>query len=410
MKNELQAEMLGMHSLNAMACHNSSARNQMFGSHFSQRLIMNKADEKLIQTGVEQEFGKYTFSIKMPEDGRIIKIIQRYPAGIDNQSLHFNPETIVIYENDKDNEIDYFTIPHYCSYDEVFGFKYEFKDGLSKLRTGAYIPKDTIFADSPGVGDNSNYKYGLNFNTAFMSVPSVSEDGIMISEAALQRLKFPLFESRSIEFGAGYFPLNLYGTKDKYKPFPDIGDYIREDGLLMMTRQYDEDLTPVEMSIYDTMEPDFIFDKALYTRAGKGRVIDIKVFSNNNPTKQLPSSMAEALERYKKALLKYHQEIINTEIQLMMERKRKYGEAKVKLSPKLHRLIVESMAITNHVNNKAKQNLNLIYRKNPLDEYRVEFVIEYEITPNIGFKLSDQHGGMVLPPIYRDIDTKNLFN
>lgn len=390
--NELKTELLGIHSLNSFSNHNSSSRASMFSGHLAQHLVIEGAQEKIIQTGVEQEFGKYTFNVKMPENGKIIKIIDRYPRGIDKDSLQFNPETVVIYENDETKEIDYFTIPHYASFHQYFGFKYSVKETVNKLKPGAYIAKDTIFADSPSVGENSNYMYGINANVAFMSIPSVSEDGIMISKDFLPKLRFSIFEERVVDFGANNFPLNLYGTKDIYKPFPDIGDLIRPDGVLMMLRPYDDDLMPVEMSIYDTMEPDFNFDKGVYVRGGLGKVIDIKVISNKASATQLPEAMCAHISKYERALTKFHTELIKTEEQLRYERKRKFSDGSLKLSPKLHRLIVESLAITNHNTANLKQSLNLLNRKTPIDEYRIEFTIEYVLEPTTGFKLTDQHG------------------
>lgn len=393
MINELRPEMLSVHALNALAKHNSSSRGVMYASHISQRLVIHGAQEKIVQAGIEQRFGKFTFSVKMPANGKIIKIIHRYPEGVGQDSLKFNPETLVIYENEETKEIDYFSIPYYASYHQFFGYKFSIKNTINMLKPGAYVPKDTIFADSPSVSENSGYMYGLNLNAAFMSIPSVSEDGIMICEDVLPRLRFNIYETRVVEFGASSFPLNLYGTNDKYKPFPEIGDLIRDDGILMMLRPYDNDLMPVEISVYDTMEPDFIFDKGTYVRGANGRIVDIKVTTSNSPNKQLPEGIATQADKYEKALLKFHGDILATEAQLRYERKRKYGEAKLKLSPKLHRLTVESLAVTNYNAAKLKQNLNLLYRKTPLDEYRVEFVVEYEVTPTIGFKLTDCHGG-----------------
>ena len=391
-KNELHTELLGVHSLNSFAKHNSSARSVMFSSHFSQHLVLDKGDEKRIQSGTEQEFGKYTFSVKMPESGKIIKIIERYPQGVGQDSLSFSPETIVIYENEQTKEIDYFSIPYYASYHQFFGFKYDVKEGVNQLKPGNFVAKDTVFADSPGVADNSNYKFGLDLNIAFMSIPSVAEDGVMISEDVLPRFKFRLFETRTVEFGTSQFPLNLYGTKDVYKPFPEIGDYIRDDGILMMLRSYDDCLMPVEFSVFDTMEPDFIFDKGVYVRGGRGKVVDIKVVSNNNQIKQLPDAMTGYISKYEHALQKFHQEIISTEQKLRFDNKKKFGESRIKLSPKFHRLLVESLAIVNHNSTNLKQSLNLLYRKAPIDEFRIDFVVEYEMQPNIGFKISGLSG------------------
>lgn len=391
--NELHTEFLGIHSLNAFSQYNSSSRAVMFASHFGQRLVIEGANSKRIQTGAEQEFGRYTFNVKMPEDGKIIKVIEKYPAGIDKDSLLHNPETIVVYENDKTKQIDYFSIPYYASHHQFFGYKYDIKPAVAKIKTGAYIAKDTVFADSPCIGANGDYMYGISANVAYMSIPSVSEDGIMVSRDFLPKLKFRVYETRVVEFGSSKFPLNLYGNKDEYKAFPDIGEYIRDDGILMMLRQYEDDLSPVEMSVLDTMEPDFTFDKAVYVRGGVGKIVDVRLISNNNNVKNLPRSMCKQLDKYEKASQKFYREIIDLESQLRYDRKKKYGEAKLNISPKLHRLIVESLAVTNHDSAKFKQNLNLIHRKAPVDEYRIEFVIEYIIEPKEGFKLTDSHGG-----------------
>lgn len=389
--NELSEEMLGIHATNFAARWDSSSRAQMYGSHFSQKLVFDGMQEKWIQ-GIEKDLSKYTFSVKMPANGKILRAIDRYPLGVDRDSIPFNPETIVIYENDETGEIDYFSIPYYASYHQFFGYKYDIKQTVNELKPNSYIPKDTIFADSPGAVENGSYKYGANLNVAFMSLPSVSEDGIMISRDVLDRLKFRIYETRDVEFGSGTFPLNLYGHKDLYKPFPDCGEYIREDGVLMMLRRYDDDLMPVEMSIYDTMEADFVFDKGNYVRGGKGRVIDIKVIGNNVQNPRLPKGMSGHTEKYERALIKFHQTIIETEERLRSEQKRKYGENRLNISPKFQRLLVESAAVVNQSSTRAKNNLGLLYRKTPIDEYRIQFTIEYEIVPNIGFKLSDTHG------------------
>jgi hypothetical protein len=391
-QNELTTELVGIHGLNSFSQFNSSSRSVMFASHFGQHLVIDGAETKRIQTGVEREFGKYTFSVKMPEDGRIIKIIDKFPQGIDKDSIGLNPETLVIYENEHTKEIDYFSIPYYFSYHQFFGYKFKIKEAISKLRVGAFIPKGTIFADSPAVGDNSDYMYGTNANVAYMSIPSVAEDGFMVSESFIKKLKFKVYETRVVEFGANKFPLNLYGNPNEYKSFPDVGDYVRDDGLLMMLREYDENTSPVDMSIYDTMEPDFISDKGVYVRVGKGKVIDIQIVSNNSQRKNLPRTMCAQMDKYNKAIQKYYHEIIDIDRQLRMEKKKKYGDSNIDLTPKFHRLVVEALAITNHDLDKHKQPLRLLNRKSPIDEYRVVFTIEYEVDSKIGYKITGSSG------------------
>lgn len=392
MKNEHRTEFAGVHSLNPFVTFDSSNRSVMMASHFSQRLVVCGATEKRIQTGVEQEFAKHTFSVKMPANGRILKMIDRYPRRMDVNSIPMNPETVVIYEDADTQEIGMVSIPRYNSFHQYFGFEYKMKPAVNKLMVGNFIEKDTIFADSPAVSDEGGFMYGVSLNMAFMSHPAVSEDGVLISESALKKLKFKLYDTRVVEFGANSFPLNLYGTSTNYKPFPEIGEYLREDGLLATLRRYDYDMTPVEMSIFDTCEPDWYFDKSTYVRGPGGRIVDIKVYHNTNVKNPMPIGIMDGMEKYAKALKSFYQEIIDTERQIRSDRKRKYGDGRISLKPDLHRLTVEGLAVLGEKPQDTRQNLNLTYRDIPLDEYRVEFVIEYEMTPSRGFKATGSHG------------------
>jgi DNA-directed RNA polymerase beta subunit len=392
-KNELTPELLGINSINPFLGNDSSSRSVMMSSHFSQRLVNDKSTPKIIQTGLEYELAKYTFDVRMPDDGLILKIIDRYPNRIDTNTISFNPETIVIYENIHTKEIGYFSIPYYMSQHQHFGYRLKYTRAMDKLIIGQNISKDTIFAHSYSIGNNDIYQYGNSFNVAFMSVPSVSEDGIMISESALEKLEFSVFETRIIEFVTGHFPLNIYGTVNNYKCFPDIGEEIRPDGILMALRKTDTNLTPVDMSIYDTMEPDMIFDTKYYVRGGGGKVIDIKIYRDDTVSNSLSENMVSNINKYVHAMRNFHNSILQTEYELRRSHISKYGVDNLVINPAFHRLVVESMAIINKPNKKHTQKLNLLYRMAQLNEYRAVFTVEYRIKPTIGFKLTCTNGG-----------------
>lgn len=396
--NKLKPQFLGMHALNAFAPFNSSARSVMFGNHFCQRLVVSGADEKLVQTGVEQEFSKYTFSTKMPVNGRVVRVIERYPHGINYDTIKFNPETIVVFENDETGELDYISIPYYQSYHQFFGFKNKpIEENVAKLYPGSYVRKDTIFADSPAVSENGGYKIGVNLNMAMMSVPGVAEDGFVVSRTALDKLKFRIYERRVVSCGRDMFPLNIAGTLSNYMCFPEIGDYMREDGAIMIMREYSREAGIAMMSAHDVMDPDYSFDRPVYIRGGDhksgnvGRVVDIKVIGNNSVPQQIPSTMTGQLEKYRMALIRFHQDILRVYKETSDIRKKKFGNPVVPVSRRFHRLLVESQAIVNTSPNEPGK-VGSYYRKEALDDYRIEFVVEYEITPNIGFKLTGFHG------------------
>ena len=394
MSEIIDPRLLGIHAINSFCGNDSASRSTMMSSHFSQRLVLMSGTEKRIQTGLESDMSNYTFNKKMPVDGVVIKIIERYPRRIDADDILFSPETLVIYEDYATKEIGCISIPYHLCMHQHFGFVYEKKPGYEKIRPGEFIPKGTIFVDSPAVKDNQGYEFGREFNIAYMTHVAASEDGILISEDALPYLKFKLFETRKVEFGSKSFPSNLYGSVEHYKPFPEIGEYIREDGLLMMLREYNYDLSPVDISIYDVREPDFIFDTAVYARGGIGKVIDIKVFHDDNDNSPTPTGIMTHVDKYARTLKNYYREILDTERKIYFDNKKKYGTNNVVFRPEFHRLCVEARAILNEDTSlKTNKKLNKTDNRVPVDDYRVIFTIEYEIMPTVGFKLTDMHGG-----------------
>lgn len=410
---QIPPELLSIHATNAFVDTVSSARGIMYSSHLSQTPVIAGSCEKRIQTGVERELGRSTFSIKMPANGTILRVIERYPKSVGIDSIPYNPETLVIYEDDDTKEIGCFSIPYYRSLHQYFGFRYDIKPAVNKLMPANKIEKGVVFADSPSVKENGGYAFGIELNMAFMSHPAVSEDGILIAEDVLDKLKFNVYETREIEFGSRTVPLNLYGSKDVYKPFPEIGEYIGDHGILVMLREYDNDLAPVEMSIYDLQEPDHIMDTPVYVRGPGGRVVDIKIYHDDDIIDPTPVGVMSYMNKYTRALKRYYGDIIKTYNEIKADRKKKYGDGRVVLKPELHRLLVEAMVVLSDqsdpsVINKRTQKkgprLAKLYRKSPLDAYRVEIVLEYELRPTVGYKLTDSHGGkgVVVVTVPRD--------
>lgn len=382
-KNEFRADLMSVSALNPWPGSNSNARVCMVSNHLSQRLVISGSNERKIQTGVEADFAKYTLNVKMPANGRIVKIIEKHKRVIGPDAINENPETVVIYEDDKTKEFGVIVLPKYCSFHQYLGFEYKSKPGLSKIIPGQYIEKDTIFLDSPSVTDTGGYAYGLNLKMALMSHPSVSEDGIMICKDVLHKLKFKTYETRIVEWGSKRYPLNLYGTPDRFQAFPEIGEYVRHDGILAGLRKFDIGLAGAEQSIYDLMEPDVIFDKLIYVNGSMGKVVDIVVYHQSNGSNQTLSGMEKQIDRYDKAQKNFYREIYNEWRRL----DREHGTS-LKLTPEFSQLVVRSMAMMD----ETSGNINKTFKHAPLDDYYVKFVIEYEVTPVEGFKLTDVNG------------------
>lgn len=383
--NQLHRDLLGVIGLNPFPGADSSSRQQMFSSHIGQALVVAGATERYIQTGMEAEYAKYTFAVRMPCNAKVLKVIERYRQRLDADNIAFNPQTVVIYEDTETKEVGMLSIPRYCSYHQYFGFEYRPTPGVSEmLRPGAMIPKDYVLADSPSVKDGG-YRYGVECNLALMSHPAVSEDGILISRDVLKKFRFKTYETRVVQWGSKAFALNLYGDPNKpeeFKPFPDIGERVRSDGLLMCLRSWDKELAVIEQNINDVREPDFIFDQCTYAAGAGGRVVDIRI-QHDRPHDQGGTGMDAQPEKYDRARRQFYQEIWQEYTRL----RRQSGEA-LQLTPEFHRMLVEAQAVLEG----EQQRIIKLYRKAPLDHWRVEIVVEYEITPTIGFKLTGCHG------------------
>jgi len=383
--NELNPELLGVAALNPFLMHDSSSRLAMFCSHISQSLVVNGATVKRTLTMVEREYAKYTHSIKMPCNANIIKVVEKYSRTLGTDSVVENPTYTIIYENTDHplREVGVLHLDrHHCIH-QYFGFKYTFRPIVRELRPGMHIAAGTILADSPSVTEEGDYKYGVGVQVALMPLPGVIEDGVIISRQALKRFTTMGYGVRTLSWGKNRYPLNLYGNEQHYKPFPDIGERIHSDGLLIATRRYDEMLAVTDMTPEALTRPTQ-FDKTIYG-IPNAKVVDVIVRKGSNLRTSIPTGMSEQCLKYFRKTQQYHENLLHEYYQLKGRRKESLS-----LSPEFNRLLVESMAMTN-----ADPKSRIIHTMNgaPIDEWMVDIIFEYEIVPTTGFKFTCCHGG-----------------
>lgn len=397
---EIREELVSIHGMNPFIANDSSARGYMMSAHLSQALTLENGDEKIIQTGYESQFGDNTFACKADEDVKVLKVLNRY-NGIDRNSVDKTTQIMLIVENIETGEVDYIDVPYKHTLHQHFGFKYRWnQDILDELSTGSVLQKDTVIADSPAVGKNKGYKFGVNANVALMTLPETAEDGVILSKSMAEKMSYYVYETRVVEFGSDSFPLNMYGDENTYKAFPEIGDKINDDSVVMVLRDYEPDLAPALNSIHDVREYNPIFDKCVYVRGPgedrvvngfkveSGTVIDIKAVHNPIFKKYIYSNVADDVTKYVNGYKKFNQDIIDAYESLLKDHYRMHKNNDMKVSEKLHRLLIDAYAITN----KNDDKISYSYRNENLDLYRVELTIQYLVTPKVGGKTSDLHG------------------
>lgn len=391
--NELSIELLSMVGLNPWAGNNSGAREYMFTSHIGQRLLVDGATEKRVQTGMEIEFAKYTFAARMPVDAQVIKLIQKYTPNMATGSIIQNTKIAMIYEELDTKRINVLEIPAYKSYHQTFGYRLVEKPIMSRLAPGEIIGKGTVLADSPSVSDVGGYMYGTELMVAFMSHPSVAEDGMVISEDAIKKLTYTKIETRVIEFGERNFPINLYGDDDEYKAFPDIGEYVREDGMVCCLRQHSTDLGPAVMSRNNVKVPGyFSSDEKIYVGGSASKVIDINIIYNKAANGIVPSGCEKQIEKYINASRPYYTNMLATEKEIRRNRHIKHGVDTIDMGPDLHRILYDAHVMLDPGGDSANSVINKLYRRSPLDMYKIEITLETKVTPTLGLKVTDSHG------------------
>lgn len=397
-ENQHFVELQGISAIDPYLSGSSASRTQMLTNNMGQRLVLINGTERYQQTGVEKDHAKYTFQVKAPCHMRVLNIVNRYPRSYGNDSIKLNPETYVIYENNETGEIDVLVLTQFRSMHTTFGFRYVHGPGMAMLAERAEIPKDTIFLQSEGISENGVLMMGREANVVAMTLPGVGEDGIVAVDEELEKMGYRTIIRRSTGFGPAWTPLNTYGTSPQdYRICPDIGELVREDGLLIGVRPYSEDTSPYDHSAHGLMEFQHNHDRGLWVRHG-GRVIDINVI--HDPQSRQARCLAGTdvqLHKYSNAVIKFNEQLFG--IYAALQKKK---QSSLHVSPALTNLFVRSMYFTNR--GKGGPRIPAEQQKAKLDDWYVEFTIETEHIPDVGSKLSGFYGnkGVIVKKIKKE--------
>ncbi|ANH51711.1 putative DNA directed RNA polymerase beta subunit [Erwinia phage vB_EamM_Simmy50] len=404
--SELSAELLGsVLCLNPTVHGDSSPRSAMFGGHAGQAVTIEGSTPRMLKTGIEYEYGQRTFKIEAPCQMLVIGVINRFVTNhVGTGGVKENPEKYVIYQNLSVNTptptFGILCIPTYHTRNHALGFKYVMdKKAINRLYSvdgKAYIEKGVIFARSPNLTEGGDYKYGRETNVAFMSLPEVEQDGMVVTESFAQAMACTKIESRIAQWGDDQVLLNLYGDDENYKAFPDIGDKIREDGMLFAVRKIIPgtgivNLTPKALRTYDPN-----FDYPQYAEAG-ATVVNVQVNSDRMRTGrtdvQFYDKQAERYERaareFSKSLRKIYDDLYRT-----------YGHGMI-LEPELNRMVTDAISDTGGMDRKMNNQGQIIsvdkgtqvYNKVPIGDWRVKITFVKRIEAGVRFKITDTHGG-----------------
>jgi len=370
---------LSLASFNPFIRYNSASRGYMASTAINGFTQVLNPQERLIFS-TDLELGKGVMNITIDEDAVVKRLfIKRTPRG------EITKLTIaVVYVNS--GKIDFIDVPLNSDNNYTYGFRYIWQPVINQIINGTvtYLKKGTVLARTPGSKENGGYAMGYNLNTLFISHPSGAEDTYLLRASKAKEMKVVVYSELTVEYGAYSTLTNAYGDSKHYKPFPDVGEYIREDRLLCAVREIDDTNILGLGSNKDLCRMSPIFDKAFYVSHPNGRVINIEVIHaprnkrvNVHDTEHIANRYITGENNYYREIVEYYKEIENH---------------------------IEDDRLTPHANNsivKALFNVNAItdnkiekrYKKAPIDTYRIKFTIEHILTPEYGYKLTNLHGG-----------------
>lgn len=390
-RKEIGVDLLGINALDPYFRHNSSPRKAMTATQTGQAPVIDGNEPRRILTGVEPQYAEATFDVSFPCDATVLQVIRKFQPGLGKGSIPHNPVTAILYEDyyDPHKTVGVILYQDYASYHQDFGFRYKrVQDNWDHLTPGATFAKGTRLGVSPAVKENDMYGYGLEAEVAFMSVPGTIEDGFVVSESFIDKMTPTVYNSLVANWGRKMFPLNLYGDDDYYKPFPDVGQKIREDGLVFALRDTDDDLSVADMTPRALREVDYTFDRLLYGKAN-AVVADINVYHDDklNPA-STPIGMDAHARKYYDAQCRFYQALLNEYNKL----KKRRGH-RLKITPEFNRLLVEAQIFLPTPNTPGVRKLIRMHRLEILDEWRVELTYEHKVKTGDGNKLTDMAGG-----------------
>jgi len=260
--------MLGKGSMMPFNSSNSGSRKLMFGINLEHMCPIIDPDVPVVETGYEFQFGQYSSSFTVANDEyEILAIIPKFKYKPKGHNFY-----IMV---DSHGQMD---VVESCSYKhltESYGYLYA-TSPIDSMTVGSVIAPGTPLLRSTSFDDYGNRMDGKNLTILYDSSEQTMEDGIRISESCAQKLSSPLVHKIRVAINDNDIPLNIYGTRDLYKIFPDIGEKIKHSIVMAYRREKKEE--SLFSQSYDRLMDLIISDEKIFC---SGTIVDIDVYSND---------------------------------------------------------------------------------------------------------------------------------
>jgi hypothetical protein len=147
-----------------------------------------------------------------------------------------------------------------------------------------------------------------------MTMAETVEDAFCISDELASRMESTAIKTVIIDVDKNDIPLNVYGSEEEYKFFPDIGENIREDGIICALRQAHDSTVVSDMSELALAIPQYSHDNITYAESSGAVVLDIDIWWNPSKKVKTPPHIFSQVEKYREGHKFYCARVVETYI------------------------------------------------------------------------------------------------
>lgn len=401
--NQLAPDLMGICiNLNVFPWNNSAARLYMCGNMIPKSVVtVGRTTRKLI-TGFEKQYGETARKIAAPANMTVEQVFYQESLSGEGVITDEWKSIFIVFKNDEKNAYDVLELPRYNTQNTYIGFEYVYDKAMIRRLFEEKNPtfrKGEIFGYSPRISSSGEWQFGMETMVAASSDHRTEEDGIVITESyARERMRCMFKHEREFNYNEDeYVPVYLYGTDENPRPFPENGETIRPDGLVMAFRKRITENALVSLTKKALRHPDYLYDVRFYAPAGS-KVMDIEVTSdrmknqsNNRSTEYIDQEHNRMLTQMEKAANEFHMKVIS-----WYERKTaQNGKVEIPITFELDTFVRNAYYnYTVDYRGQTKQ-INPLYRafkRTRKKDWNIKVLLKEEVVGRSKFKLSGLNG------------------
>jgi DNA-directed RNA polymerase beta subunit len=342
------------------------SRANMFTNHVVQALVPNHGETPQVFTGFENQVGEYSqsmkkFDVKM----KVLSIIEK--------NSH---NAMYILQEVKSKKVHVVEKRTHGRITEHYGYALN-TEVLDTLEEGDIVEPDVTLVHSSSHDEHGSLRYGLNLNTLYATMHGLNyEDGIIISESAREKMTYETVEEIVVTINNNDILVNYFGDNNKYKCFPDIGEFTK-DGILCSRRRVNYESAFVDLSNRSLKAINFTNDTIFYA---KGRIVDIIVYANVDEETLGAHVYNTQIVKYQQMERDYH-ERVTAALAPLVEGK----ECDKHFTPEVAYIYSRSKGIA--------AGKKWTFEKSEYDGVVIKFVVAYTEKVVVGSKVTNRYGG-----------------